>query len=378
MKNQPIYLDNAATTPIDEEVLNEMKRQLEFNYGNPSSIHSLGRTARSTVEKARKTIAQNLGVSIGEIYFTSGGTEANNMAIIGSVRDLGIQHIITSRVEHPSVLKAMAYVMEKYNTKVEYVRLEELGRPDVADLREKLKHTTSKTLVSLMHANNELGTKIELNEIAMICSEHNALFHSDTVQTMGYYEMDFNHTPVSFAAASAHKFYGPKGVGFIYMSNKNIVSPLIMGGGQERGMRSGTENIAGIVGLAKAFEKMVQNRQAYLSKMTSLRAYAVQCLSTEIPSIEIAHPLGTNSHVKVIHLILPDIPKAELIVLNLDIDGICVSGGSACSSGAEKTSHVIDEISPEDTRKHLRVSISHLNTREEIDHLVQRLKIHLT
>ena len=377
MLQKTIYLDNAATTPIDPEVLKVMTDHMKNSYGNPSSIHQEGRKSRSVVEKARKTIAKMLNVSIGEIYFTAGGTEANNMVLVGSVRDLNVKRIISSPTEHPAILEMLSYLETHYDVDIQLLEVDEMALPNYVELDNILRSSDQKTLVTLMHSNNELGTLMDLDKVARICQDNNALFHSDTVQTMGYYPMDFDATKISFASASAHKLYGPKGVGFLYMSNDNIVQPLIYGGGQERGMRSGTENIYGIVGLAKAMELMNTNHNEIVDKVTQLRTHAITSIKNSIPEIEIIHEDVQNSHYKVIHLILPDIPKAELIVMNLDIEGICVSGGSACSSGAEKSSHVIDAISPNDGRKHLRVSLSHHNTIEELNIFVSKLKKHL-
>ena len=266
-----IFLDNAATTPLDPEVLEAMTAVMRSDFGNPSSIHAEGRKARSLIEAARKTVANALNCSIGEIFFTSGGTEANNMALKNSVRDLGVERIISSPLEHHCVLHSLDAIRATGAATVEMVRTDEKGHIDLENLRSLLSQSTAKTLVSLMHANNEIGNLLPLQEVADICEEVGAYFHCDTVQTMGYYPIDLDRTRVSFLSGSAHKFYGPKGIGFVYINNDNIIKPYLDGGAQERNMRGGTENIYGIVGLARALEKAIEEREDRRSRMEDVR-----------------------------------------------------------------------------------------------------------
>lgn len=374
MKQQRIYLDNAATTPLAPEVLQTVIEAYQSYIGNPSSIHTHGRMAKTALEKARKQIAQIIGAGPGEIYFTSGGTEANNTALMGAVRDLGIRRIISSRLEHPSVLNMLNHLQTQYTDLiVHWIKVDDNGAPLPEDLDTLLGQSQEETLVSLMHANNETGTLTDLASISQICHDHHAILHTDTVQTMGYYPLDIEALNVGFLSASAHKFYGPKGVGFLYMSNANIVRPLLYGGQQERGIRSGTENIAGILGLAKALTLMEEHRAARKKKIIELREYLIKGIRLHLPQCTLEHDNINKCHYKIVNMALPPSPKAELAVINLDIAGISISGGSACSSGAEKTSHVMEILHPADVRKHIRVSFSHHNTIEEIDELITQL-----
>ncbi|MEO0728037.1 MAG: cysteine desulfurase family protein [Bacteroidota bacterium] len=368
MSTQRIYLDNAATTPLDPAVIERMAEVMASTPGNPSSIHAEGRQARTLIEQARRTIAGHLKASIGEIFFTSGGTEANNMALKCAVRDLGVRRIISSPIEHHCVLHSLDRIgAEAEEVEIAFVELDDLGHPKVEHLRQLLSTSDTKTLVSLMHSNNEIGTMIDLKEIALLCQEHTAYFHSDTVQTMGYYPIDLTEAPVSFLSGAAHKFYGPKGVGFIYINGDNIIKPYIDGGAQERNMRAGTENTYGIVGMAKALDLMVSNRAENEQQIRSLRTYLKGQLATQFPEVDYNGD-AENGHYKVLNLRFPAGAQTELLLFNLDIAGISVSGGSACSSGTDTGSHVIRTLrGDEDDAVNIRVSFSHRNTQVDVE-----------
>lgn len=369
-----IYLDNAATTSLREEVIDVMTEVLKNNYGNPSSIHADGRSARALIEQARKTVADRIGSSIGEVFFTSGGTESNNMALKCAVRDLGVKHIVTSKLEHHCVLHALETIEHSQDTKISFVQIDNKGRIDLNDLEKILGESNQKTMVTLMHSNNEVGTMIDLDEVADICDKHNALFHTDTVQTMGYFPINVDKTKINFLTGSAHKFHGPKGVGFVYINGNNIIKPLIDGGSQERNMRAGTENIHGIVGLAKAFELAVDNMDTYRDYISNLRSYLKNTLTEQFEDIQFNGDVDGRVHYKVLSVSFPASPKSDLLLLNLDILGISASGGSACSSGAEQGSHVLEALNCDPSRKTIRFSFSHYNTIAEMDTLVEKLK----
>ncbi len=367
-----IFFDNAATTPLDPEVLASMTEVMAKNYGNPSSIHSEGRTARALIEQARKVVANTLNCSIGEIFFTSGGTEANNMALKNSVRDLGVTRIISSPLEHHCVLHSLDSIQASGKATVEMVRIDEKGSVDIADLKAKLTASDEKTLVSLMHSNNEIGNLLPMDEVAEICAEAGAYFHCDTVQTMGYFPIDLDATKVSFLSGSAHKFYGPKGIGFVYINNDNIIKPYLDGGAQERNMRGGTENIYGIVGLAKALEKAVAEREERAAKIKDVKTYFMEKMAETYPEATInGNP--EQSHFKVLSVSFPESDKGDLLLMNLDLHGISASGGSACSSGIDVGSHVIGHLSPDSKRHTVRFSFSHHNTRAEVDAVIEKL-----
>lgn len=368
-----IYFDNAATTPLAEEVIETMAYAMRDLFGNPSSIYTEGRTARAAIEQARKQIAQCIGASIGEVFFTSGGTESNNMALKCAVRDLGVERIISSPIEHHCVLHSLDSLERLGQIEREEVRLDSQGHPDMEQLEQLLKNSRKKTLASLMHSNNEVGAMIGLQEVAELCREHGALFHSDTVQTMGYYPIDVSRTPASFLSGSAHKFYGPKGAGFIYINSDNIIRPYIDGGGQERNMRAGTENIYGILGLAKALQLACDKLEERRSKVTDVRNYMKARLEASFDNIQFNGD-PENGHYKLLSVAFPPSEKADLLLLSLDIAGVSVSGGSACSSGADAGSHVIEALKGDPQRKTIRFSFSHNNTREEVDFVIARLK----
>ena len=371
---QRVYFDNAATTPISEEVINAMLPILRGQYGNPSSIHAEGRSVRAAVESARKAVAQSIGAGTGEIFFTSGGTESNNMAIKCAVRDLAVQRIISSPTEHHCGTHAID-TMEKSGVEVVWLPVNAVGRPDYQALEMALANSGGKkTLVSLMHANNEIGTMIDLGKVSGLCRQYGALFHSDTVQTIGHFPVNVQETPINFLSGAAHKFHGPKGVGFIYISPESPIKPFIDGGAQERNMRGGTENVYGIVGLAKALELANAELNARVAHISDIRQYLKERLLEEFEDIRFNGDCDGDSLYTVLNVAFPPNPKNEMLLLSLDIAGISCSGGSACSSGSEKGSHVLEAISADPARKSIRFSFSHYNTRKEADFVVEKLK----
>lgn len=369
-----IYFDNAATTPMDPAVVEIMTAAMKDLYGNPSSIHSDGRKARAALEKARKTVAHAIGASIGEVFFTSGGTESSNMVLKGAVRDLGVKRIISTAIEHHCVLHSLDKLSEFHQTEVVWLPLDEQGRISLSDLEALLQEKQVPTLVSLMHANNEIGTMNDLEAVGRICSEHGAYFHSDTVQTIGYFPIDVSRSGLHFCTGSAHKFYGPKGCGFVYINGDNILRPFVDGGGQERNMRAGTENIAGILGLAAALEKALVEMDARREKITALRSRLKTGLEKVVPGISFNGEQNGLYHYKILSAAFPPGPRTELLLLNLDIEGVSVSGGSACSSGADAGSHVLAALHPDSDKQTIRFSFSHNNTPEEVDRVLEVIK----
>ncbi|MEL6719983.1 MAG: cysteine desulfurase family protein [Bacteroidota bacterium] len=369
-----IYLDNAATTPISPEVVDVMTEMMREQYGNPSSIHADGRTVRAALERARKTVANCIGASIGEIFFTSGGTESNNMALKCSVRDLGVKRIITSPTEHHCVLHTVERLEKTDGIQVEYVQVAPCGTIDYEHLEALLQSSSAKTLVSLMHANNEIGVLSDMQKISTLCETYNALYHSDTVQTVGHFPMDVNETKINFLSGAAHKFHGPKGVGFIYINSDSMLAPFIDGGAQERNMRGGTENVYGIIGLAKALEMATEEMDERIAHISGIRSYLAEQLKTHFDDLHFNTDLSKPSLYTVLSVAFPPSPKSDLLLLSLDIEGISASGGSACSSGAEKGSHVISAINGSSNHKTIRFSFSHYNTKEEIDIVIEKLK----
>jgi cysteine desulfurase len=369
-----VYFDNAATTAIDAEVLKEMLNVLENKHGNPSSIHSFGREAKAIVEKARKTIAGYLNVSPSEIFFTSGGTEADNMAILCAVENYSIKHIISSPLEHHAVLHSIEALEKAGKVTVSHVALKEKGHIDLADLESQLKKHPG-SLVSLMHANNEIGNILPIEEVGELCKKYNAVFHCDTVQSMCHYPLDLQKTHVDFIAASAHKFHGPKGTGFIYINGSRKISPLIYGGGQERNMRGGTENVAGIMGLKKAFEIAYDHMKEHAEKIQNLKNYFIKRLEAELKGVEFNGDVKGNSLYTVLNVLLPPSDDYEMMLMKLDMDGIAASAGSACSSGSNVGSHVITALGVNiDRRPVIRFSFSKYNTVAEVDYCVETLK----
>lgn len=368
-----IYLDNAATTPLDPTVIAAMTEALTNLYGNPSSIHADGRNARAAIEEARKKVAKLLNASIGEIFFTSGGTEANNMVLKNAVRDLGVRRIISSPLEHHAVLHTLHSLKKTTDIVVEMVEIDEKGHVSLENLEHLLRGSDLKTLVSLMHANNEIGTMIDLDAVSKMCVQHNAFFHSDTVQTMGFYPIDVSNTKIHFLNGSAHKFHGPKGVGFVYINAESMIKPFIDGGSQERNMRGGTENTAGIIGLATALELAYQNMESRRAKIIELRNLLKINLLEQFKDIDFIGDTEGGNY-KILNVSFPNSAKSELMLFNLDIAGISASGGSACSSGAEGGSHVLDALAVDPSRKCIRFSFSHLNTEDDVLFLIEKLK----
>ncbi len=373
-KTMRIYLDNAATTPISEAVIEAMLPVMRHQFGNPSSIHAEGRAVRAAIEDARKRVAKYLGASIGEIFFTSGGTESNNMALKCAVRDLGVRRIISSPIEHHCVTHTLE-VLEHQHVDIQWVRLDERGRVDYDHLEELLQDSTgARTLVSLMHANNEIGTKQDMERISHFCTNYGALYHSDTVQTMGHFPVDVSKTKIHFLSGAAHKFHGPKGVGFIYINHEAQLKPFIDGGSQERNMRGGTENVYGIVGLAKAFELACENMAERRQHIEKLRRYMLEQLEENFEDIRFYGDYDGDYLYTVLSASFPPSPKSSLLLLLLDMAGISCSGGSACTSGSETGSHVLSGIGADPERKAIRFSFSHYNTKEEVDLVVEKLK----
>lgn len=367
-----IFLDNAATTPLDSQVMERMIEAMRELNGNPSSIHAEGRKARTAIEQARKTVADTINASIGEIFFTSGGTEANNMAIKNAVRDLGVRRIISSPIEHHCVLHSVEAVARDQDVSVEWVQLDACGRPDLNDLRNRLARSEEKTLISLMHSNNEIGTILDTEAVAAMCQEFGALFHCDTVQTLGYFPIDVKATPIHFLSGSAHKFYGPKGVGFIYINGDKQLKPYLDGGAQERNMRGGTENLYGIVGLAAALRLQHEQMEQRAAHIRAVQKHFRQQLSSAIPDVRF-HGDPETGHYKVLSVSFPPSDKSDLLLLSLDIAGISASGGSACSSGVDTGSHVVQQLEPNSPRATIRFSFSHHNTTEELDRVIAEL-----
>ncbi len=368
-----VYLDNAATTALDKEVLEAMLPIMVEHYGNPSSIHAFGRQTRAAIEQARKTVARLLNCSPAEIFFTSGGTEADNMAIRCSIENLGIKHAITSAIEHHAVLHTLEELAAKGIIKLSKVNLIDNGHIDLAHLDELLK-TNERSFVSLMHANNEIGNILPIMEVGVICQKYNAVFHSDTVQTVGHYPIDTKEINIQFLNCGAHKFHGPKGVGFIYISNDIQIAPMITGGSQERNMRGGTENVTGIIGLAKAMEISYRELAQHTEYILGLKNYMIQVLEQNIAGVTFNGDVKGNSLYTVLNVSLPPNENAEMLIFNLDINGIAASAGSACSSGSETGSHVLRAIGTDMSRPSVRFSFSKFNTKEEIDYTVSKLK----
>lgn len=376
---QKVYLDNAATTRIRPEVLSYMQEGMEHYYGNPSSTHSFGRAAKARIEEARKRIARVLNAHPSEIIFTSGGTEADNMALFGSVRDLGVKRIITTQTEHHAVLHTVAYLERTAGITVEYLPLDEGGNPDLKHLRSLLETGEVKTLVSLMHVNNEIGNRIDIHEVAMLCKTYGALVHSDAVQSVGHWEWNLEETPVDFLAASAHKFHGPKGVGFLYQRKALHLTPMIHGGEQERGNRAGTESFHNIIGLEKAFQLSYENLEEERKKIGAMKSYFIEEVQKAIPGVMFnGYALDPEkSTYTLVNVRLPLPPsKADMLLFQLDLKGIACSRGSACQSGSQSGSHVLKAILDDEAfaQPSLRFSFSAYTTKAEIDYVMQVLR----
>ncbi|WP_442590631.1 cysteine desulfurase family protein [Pedobacter sp. AW31-3R] len=370
-----IYLDNAATTPLDKQVMAEMVNVMENYYGNPSSIHAQGREVRTLIEKSRKTVAGLLNAVPAEVFFTSGGTEADNTAIRCGIAAFGIKHAITSKIEHHAVEHTMEQLLKDgVIDKLSFVNIDGKGNLDYAHL-EQLLQENGRSFVSLMHANNELGTLNDIERIGDLCEQYDAIFHSDTVQTMGHYVHDVKKLKAHFIVCAAHKFHGPKGVGFIYVNHKVKISPMIFGGAQERNMRGGTENVYGIVGLAKAMEIAYAEMEEHKTYIQELKTYMKEKLMAEVPGISFNGETDPEKSLyTVLNVSFPEMDMADMLLFNLDIQGISASGGSACSSGSNIGSHVLTGIGVDPNRPSVRFSFSKFNTREELDFVVEKVK----
>jgi cysteine desulfurase len=368
-----IYFDNAATTSLDPAVLEAMMPYLTEKFGNPSSIYSYGRETRMAVEQARKSIAKNLGAKPSEIFFTSGGTESSNTILHAAIQDLGCKHIISSPIEHHATLHTVEHLAKLHNIKLSWVDILHNGHIDVDHLEQLLNAHQEKTIVSIMHANNEIGNMIDLYEVGALCKKNNAFFHSDTVQTVGHFSFNLKETPVDFITGAGHKFHGPKGVGILYINENIKINPLVHGGAQERNMRAGTENLYGIVGFAKALELASASYEKDSAYMQSLKQYMHDQLLQNIPGVSFnGDPFG-NSLYTLLSTNFPKTDKTDMLLFNLDIHHVCASGGSACSSGAQQGSHVIQALKKEGEIATVRFSFSKNNTRQEIDQVVKIL-----
>jgi cysteine desulfurase len=368
-----IYLDNAATTSMDPEVLEAMMPYLTAKFGNPSSIYSYGRESRMAIENARKLVAKTLNAHPAEIFFTSGGTESSNTAITAAVRNLGCKHIISSVIEHHATTHTVEHMHKTGEAELSYVKILPNGHIDIADLEHLLSTSKEKCLVTLMHANNEIGNILDINAVGELCKKYNAIFHSDTVQTVGHYPFDLKNTPVHFITGAGHKFHGPKGIGILYINENIKISPFVHGGSQERNMRAGTENLYGIVGFAKALEIATNEFEKASAYIKDLKVYMMDQLKQHIPAVSFnGDPLGSCLYA-VLSVSFPKTEKSEMILFNMDINHICASGGSACTSGADQGSHVIRAINNNPDQVTVRFSFCKHNTKAEIDLVINKL-----
>jgi cysteine desulfurase len=369
-----IYFDNAATTPLDPLVLESMMPYLTEKFGNPSSIYSYGRESRMAIEAARKTVGRILHAHPAELFFTSGGTESSNTAIMASVRDLGCTHIITSPLEHHATLHTVEHLKKRGEASVEYLNVLPDGHIDLADLKQKLDDGRGRILVTLMHANNEIGNMLDIHAVGDLCKKYGAIFHSDTVQTVGHFPFDLRNEPVHFITAAGHKFHGPKGVGLLYVNEGIRIDPFIHGGSQERAMRAGTENLYGIVGFAKALELATAHQADDSAYIGRVKLYMMERLEATLEKVGFnGDPLGRSLYT-VLSVSFPRTERSEMLLMNLDIHHICASGGSACTSGAEQGSHVIRAINSDPDLVTVRFSFSKHNTFKEVDLVVDKLK----
>ena len=369
-----VYFDNAATTPIEKKVLDKMIPYMENGFGNPSSIHKRGREIKSAIEKSRSRVAEILSCEPGEIFFTSGGTEADNMFIANTVVEKKIDTIITSKIEHHAVLHCCEYLNKSKNVNIKFVDINSSGELDLEHLEDTISNN-SKSLVTLMHGNNEIGNINDLKTISKICEKYDTIFHSDTVQTVGHYHIDLNEINMQGIVGSAHKFHGPKGVGFLYLNNKHKISPFIHGGAQERNMRGGTENVYGIIGLSEALTLSYNNIEDHKSKIQKLKKHMINSLKEKIKGVKFN---GMSSSVDkslytVLNVSIPNIEDQQMFLFNLDINNIAASAGSACSSGSDSGSHVLKEIQTNSDHVNVRFSFSKFNTLEEVDYVVDKV-----
>ena len=369
-----IYFDNAATTSLDPEVLEVMMPYFTEKFGNPSSIYSYGRESRMAIEQARKSVAKILGAKPSEIFFTSGGTESSNTALHAAIFDLGCKHIISSPIEHHATLHTVSHLAKTAGVSLSYVNILPNGHIDLIHLQNLLESNTDKTIVSIMHANNEIGNMIDLQKVGEICKIHNAYFHSDTVQTVGHFSFNLKETPIDFITGAGHKFHGPKGIGILYINENVKINPYLHGGAQERNMRAGTENVYGIVGFAKALEMATEQHEKDSTYINSLRSYMHEQLIAHIPEVSFNGDTFGESLYTLLSVNFPKNEKAEMMLFNLDIHHICASGGSACSSGAQQGSHVINALNKGEDIATIRFSFCKHNTKAEIDQVIATLK----
>lgn len=371
-----IYFDNAATTALDPDVLNAMMPFLTEKFGNPSSIYSYGRETKMAIEMARKSVAKTLNANPGEIFFTSGGTESTNTALTAAIRDLGCRHIITSPIEHHATLHTVEYLAHSGQATLSYVKLTDKGHIDLSHLEELLAGSKERPVVTLMHANNEIGNLLKMKAVGELCEKYNAIFHSDTVQTVGHYPFDLKKLNVHFINGASHKFHGPKGVGILYVNENVTIKPYINGGAQERNLRAGTENLYGIVGFAKALEIATARHEQDSAYIRDLKAYMTDKLKENFPGIKFNGDTNGSSLYTVINVSFPMTERSDMLLFNLDMAGICVSGGSACTSGANSVSHVIKAIYNGHAADMvpIRFSFSRHNTKDEADHVIEKLK----
>ena len=369
-----VYFDNAATTPMDKTVLEKMLPYLENGFGNPSSIHKKGREIKSVIEKCRSKIASLLSCEPGEIFFTSGGTEADNMFILNTVIEKKLDTIITSKLEHHAVLHCCEYLERSYKKNIKFVDSDEKGVIDLDHL-ESLMKSSPNSLVTIMHGNNEIGNLNDIKKISRICEQYETIFHSDTVQTVGHYNLNLNDLNIHGIVGSAHKFHGPKGVGFLYLNNKHKISPFIHGGAQERNMRGGTENVYGIVGLAEALELSITNMADHAKKVSNLKKYMIEKLTHAVDGIKFNGQSSdlNNSLYTVLNVSIPNMNDQQMFLFNLDINNIAASAGSACTSGSEVGSHVLAQIKKNKGHVSVRFSFSKMNNKEEVDYTVDKV-----
>ena len=369
-----IYFDNAATTALDTDVFNAMLPFFTEKFGNPSSIYSYGRETRMAIENARKSVAKILNARPAEIFFTSGGTESSNTAINAAVHDLGCKHIISSPLEHHATLHCIEHLSKTGQTTLSYVKVQPTGHIDYEDLEDLLKKSSEKCLVTLMHANNEIGNMTDIERVGELCKKYDAIFHSDTVQTVGHFPIDVRKLHVHFITAAGHKFHGPKGVGILFINENIKIHPFINGGSQERNMRAGTENIYGIVGIAKALEIATANQEEHRKHIKEVRDYMKEMLLKNIPGVHFNGDHNGSCLYTVLSVAFPKTEKSEMLLFNLDIHNICASGGSACTSGAQTGSHVISALDENAEQATVRFSFSKYNTKEEVDVVIEKLK----
>ena len=369
-----VYLDNAATTPVAPEVFEAMAPILKNDFGNPSSTHLFGRSSKAIIEQARRGVAKHIHCQPSEIVFTSGGTEADNMAMFTSVTELGVKRIVTSRIEHHAVGHTASHIQDKYKVELVYVDIDRAGNVDLHQLSNILEDSSKKTLVTLMHANNEIGTLMPIMEVSKLCRKYGAYFHSDTVQTMGHYNFNLQELDVDFITCAAHKFHGPKGIGFLYVNKSVHSKAFIHGGAQERGLRGGTENLHGIVGLAKAMDLAYTNLEAHQQHVFGLKKHMMDSLQKHFPNISFHGETSyENSLYTVLNVCFPETDKGAMLLFTLDLKGIAASGGSACSSGSSKGSHVLQGINANPNRPNARFSFSRYTTLKEIDYTVEQV-----